>query len=352
MAPTPSRPLLAALAALGLVACSAPQYHLSDEELARFEAAGPVVPEVDQDALLNSLPAPGPYRVVPGDLLQISAPHIFFETSADDTANPATPTPYLVRVNGDGDIIMPLVGEQPVAGETLLEIEAQLANAAYPKYLTHKPGIVARIEEYKRVTVSLMGAVEKPGLIDLRSDQMSLFGALSEAGGIARSGNLIEGAQRIRITLPGEDGKPTLIALPVKGLNIPFSDVALTGGERIEVERYEPDTFTVVGLVASPGAYAYPPEVDYNLMQALAVAGGVDMTADPPYATIFRKDATGQIIPATFDIDGAGLTNSSTLKIKPGDVIAVQHTAASWTRSFASEIFRISIGWDSRLNSN
>jgi len=334
-------PLL--IAAVG--ACSAPRYKLDAEELARFEAAGPVIPEVDQDALLDCLPMPGPYKVVVGDLLTIHAPGIFLEEKATDARPGTAPAPYLVRVGFDGSVPLPLVGEQEVVGLTLQQIEEKIANAAYPTYLTRMPAIVARVEEYKRVTVSLMGAVQTPGLHHLRSDQLSLFGALSEAGGIARSGNLVEGARRIRIQGSGEDGAPTLVVLPVKGLNIPLSDVALRGGERIEVERYEPDTFTVIGLVKQPGAYAYPPEVSYNLLQALAVAGGTDPIADPPYATIFRKDATGEIIPATFGIGSDGTGSSAALQIKPGDVIAVQHTAASWTRSLASEIIRINIGW-------
>ena len=358
------RALPAILLLFGAAACAAPRYPLSAEGLAAFEGAGPIIPEIDHDALLHSLPAPGPYRVVPGDLLDIQAPHEFFEQPADHVQAGAAPTPYFVRVNSQGSIHMPLVGELEVAGQTLLEIEEGIANAAYPKYLTRMPGIVARIEEYKRVTISIMGAVDNPGLHDLRSDQLSLFGALSEAGGIARSGNLVEGARRIRITRPDEDGDQEQIIVPVKGLNIPYSDVPLAGGERIEVERYEPDTFVVVGLVKKPGAYAYPPEVTVNLMQALATAGGVDMIADPPYATIFRKDAGGNIVPATFGIDGDGLVQSSALQIKPGDVIAVQHTAASWTRSFAAQIeregqipaqraaqiFRISIGYYPRFD--
>jgi SLBB domain len=191
--------------------------------------------------------------------------------------------------------------------------------------------------------VQVLGAVEKPGIIRLRSDEMTLYGALSEAGGILKGVNLVVGARLIRIRRPGVDKVKDTI-LPVKGLNIPLGDVALVGGETIEVERYEPDTFTVIGLVKSSGAYEYPPEVTYNLMQALAVAGGIDTIADPPYATIFRKDKNGKILAATFGISGTGLVQSSSFEIKPGDVIAVEHTALSWTRSLLSQVLRISLG--------
>ena len=100
----------------------------------------------------------------------------------------------------------------------------------------------------------------------------------------------------------------------------------------------------------SPGAFAYPPEASYNLMQALAKAGGVDVFADPRYATVFRRDASGGIIPATFEIQGNGLVSASMLQIKPGDVIVVGYTPASWTRALIREIFEVQVvfGNDSR----
>jgi hypothetical protein len=60
---------------------------------------------------------------------------------------------------------------------------------------------------------------------------------------------------------------------------------------------------------------------------------------------VFRKDANGEILPATFDISGIGLMRSSALRIKPGDVIVVQHTAMSWSRSLMAQILRIQFGF-------
>ena len=72
---------------------------------------------------------------------------------------------------------------------------------------------------------------------------------------------------------------------------------------------------------------------------------GVDVVADPPYATVFRRATDGRILPATFEIAGGGLTTSSALRIKAGDVIVVEHTAASWTRSLFAQILRIQFGF-------
>jgi protein involved in polysaccharide export with SLBB domain len=332
----------AGLAAL-LASCGAARYPLNPDELARFMAAGPIIPELDREALLRGVPVPGPYRLGVGDLLEIHTPRGSLVPRADGAGAPTTDV-HVARVDARGQIHVPLAGAIEAKGRILLEVEGAIVDAVHPKFLVVRPSIVVRLTEPNRVPVTILGAVEQPGIHELRTDQLSLYGALSAAGGILKSNNLVVGARRIRVRKPGVSDSDDIV-LPVKGLNVPFSDVALAGGETIEVERYEPDTFTVVGLVTKPGAYEYPPEVTYNLMQALAIAGGVDTIADPPYATVFRKDAQGAVLPATFAIAGTGLVEASALPIKPGDVIVIEHTAASWTRSLLGQILRIQFGF-------
>jgi len=335
------RTALAPLAvALGLLAaCSSPTYILEGDDLQRFLAAGPALPELDQDALIHGVRPAGPYRAAAGDLLEIHAPPALFSATSAPGGTSGT---QLSRVDANGRLQLPLGVSVAAAGRTLMEIEDAVTQAVYPKFLVDRPAIVVQVVDYSRLPVTVIGAVEQPGIHELRHDQLTLYGALSEAGGILKSNNLVVGARMIRILRPGAaETEPVL--LPVKGLNIPFANVELKGGETIEVVRFEPDTFSLVGLVRNPGAFAYPPEVTYNLMQALAVAGGVDTFADPRYATVFRKDRAGTIIPATFEIQGDGLVTASSLQIKPGDVIVVGQTAASWTRTLIRELFRVQV---------
>ena len=331
-----SRPLRTAALFLALGAaslgagCTATTYDLNAEELARFEAAGPITPEFDEERLLESIQPPGVYTVIPGDLLKVRVPPSMATSVAEGL--PQTSVEHYARVASAGSIEVPLAGTIEVSGLTVQEIEASIADRVFPELLSQRPSIVVTVEEPNTISVTVYGAVGTAGVHDLRSDQMT--------------GQLILGARRIVVYSPGDTGTPSIQALPVRGLNVPFYDMPLQGGERIEVERYEPDRFTVVGLVKNAGALEYPPETAYNLMQAIAMAGGVDPIADPPYATVFRKDLeTGQILPATFPIKGNGLVQSSALEIKPGDVIYIGHSAASWTRAFAAEVFRINIGF-------
>lgn len=341
------RPLgvaLALAASLWTAGCAATRYELDAEGLARFTAAGPITPEFDEERLLDSIQPPGVYTVVAGDLLKLRVPPSMATSIAEGL--PQTSVEHFARVSGEGTIEVPLAGTVPVTGLTVQGIEARVADAVYPELLSARPSIVVTVEEPTTVSVTVYGAVGTAGVHELRSDQMTLSAALSAAGGIVQSGQLTLGARRIVVYSPGREDRPEVHALPVRGLNVPFYDMPLRGGERIEVERWEPDRFTVVGLVNNPGSLEYPPEQEFNLMQALAMAGGVDPIADPPYATVFRKDrASGEILPATFRISGNGLVTASALPIKPGDVISIGHSAGSWTRSFAAEIFQINIGY-------
>ena len=294
---------------------------------------------------MRGLPAVGRYRVVAGDLLEVHGPVAMFVGANAQNAAAQSDRVHMARVAMDGSIQVPLAGTIAAGDKTVLEIEKLIGDAVHPKYLVAKPSIVVRVADYHRTPVTVIGAVETPGIHELRSDRLTLFGALTAAGGILKATNLVVGARLIRIRHAGISA-PEDIALPVKGLNVPFSDVRLNGGETIEVERYEPDTFTVVGLVNNPGAYEYPPEVTINLMQAIATAGGTDRIADPPYAHVFRKNPqTGEILANTFEIYGDGLVASSSEPIKPGDVIVLEHTTITWTRTLLSEILQFQFGY-------
>ena len=147
---------------------------------------------------------------------------------------------------------------------------------------------------------------------------------------------------------------PESIILPVKGFNIPFADVVLKDGDNVIVERLEQPLFSVVGLVNRAGNFPYPPNVRYNLMQALAFAGGLNPTAEPRYVTIYRLKPDGSVIHATFEVVKVGnssqLTDALNIQIKPGDIVSVEHTPRTRKNVFLDRIFRINLGTYFSLN--
>jgi protein involved in polysaccharide export with SLBB domain len=476
------------------VGCSGHVELPSIDQWQQFENAGPDQPSLDTDRLFRAKMRRGPYRVVPGDVLELTMPAILQVMTAEQPQPPGGVTPYLCRVSESGTVNLPAVGEVEVVGKSLAEIESAIIQAYHPKYTATRPSVVARVAEYRTAKVSITGAVQHPGVYELRSDQMSLVALLMEAGGIVD-----EGAAAIRIiraeaevypapyvvpdeievqlafqqlapstlgwltvrrggailltdklditseiqrqamlqklaqreprvstakveqrlcslvdtlglsppsagghsavgentssdsnlttTIPTHDStsgdtlyeqlepayggyreltetlgvesppgitkaatagraeKAEQIILPVRGLNIPFADVALQDGETVVVERLEQRIFTVVGLVDRPGNFPYPTDSKYNLMQALACAGGLDKIAEPRYATIYRLKADGTIVDRTLQIvEGSKLTDALNTTIKPGDIVDVAHTCRTRTNVFLERLFHIQIG--------
>ena len=302
----------------------------SPEELAVFEAAGPPV-ETMETRELAAMHIGGAYRLVPGDLLSVQLP--LEATGALLEEGGEVTDEIKARVDRAGNIKLPQVGDFAVAGKTQPEAEDALAEA-YEEYLGERPNVVVTVTEYRTVNVAVVGAVATPGIHGLRSDRMSVLGAIMAAGGIHSD----RGASMIRIVRTDENGSEVQ-ELPVRMDDSPLSDVKLSGGETVFVEPLADRAFAVVGLVKKSGLFPYPQPRQYNLLQVLATAGGVDATAAPRYATIYRKNDQGEVLAATFKLDGLALTSGSNILIKDGDVVAVEHTEGTWLRMFWASVF-------------
>ena len=322
--------------------CAAPEVSTA-EDLASFHAIGPVQPLVDREQLLKARIPVTPYRVVPDDLLDLEMPEVLraiFEVPVRWDDRLRRFGTFACRVNQSGAISLPAVGQINVAGKTLSEIESAVAQAYYPKFVKDRPAVVARIEKYRTVKVSIVGAVEEPGIYELRSDEMSLVSVLMKAGGIIE-----DGAGVIRIRSPENAADGAELALPMKGLKIPFADVMLKGGETVEVERLDPQFFAVIGLVNKPGAFPYFPGTKLNVFQAVAFAGGFDDVADPHYLQVHRQDPGGRFVSVAVRISEDGSTvAANAIPIKPGDLITVDHTMRTRMNKVLAEILTVQLG--------
>jgi hypothetical protein len=139
-------------------------------------------------------------------------------------------------------------------------------------------------------------------------------------------------------------GTQTLV-LPVRGLNIPFADVVLEEGDTVVVEPPWEQSISIVGLVGRPGNMPYPSGVRYTLIQAIAFAGGLDLVADPRYVSVYRLAPDGQIVSITFQLVNPRrqhqLMDALAIRLKPGDVVSVEHTPRTRTNVFFDRVFRI-----------
>ncbi len=311
-------------------------------DLAAFEAAGPITPKIDRSKLTLALKPAGAYRLVKGDVLELDMPRVM-AVIAQDVQQPETRYgKHLSRVDSKGQIIVPMIGRVDVVGKTLQEVEEHLLELYYPQYLKFPPSIVGTVTTNHTEPVTILGAVKTSGTFQLRPDEMSLVTLLSKAGGIED-----QGAKAIRIKRSSETGKQTekLVMLPVEGLDIDFVDVAMQAGDVVEVERLSPQRVSVIGLVNHAGVFDYPLQNRYTLLEAIALGGGLNLIADPRYATVYRLNREGELVSAKFRITGGGkIAKGASIVLKPGDVVAVEQTLETNLRLIMAQIVRVGFG--------
>jgi protein involved in polysaccharide export with SLBB domain len=102
---------------------------------------------------------------------------------------------------------------------------------------------------------------------------------------------------------------------------------------------------SVLGLVRNPGNFEYPPHARYNLAQAIALAGGLQTDVDPRYATVYRLKPDGTILRLTFKLlEHDQYTERLNISVRPGDLVAIEHTPRTRTNAFVNRVVRLSVG--------
>jgi polysaccharide biosynthesis/export protein len=218
------------------------------------------------------------YRIGAKDLLEITA------------LNVQEINKLVVRVSEDGRITLPLLGEVTVDNLTRSEVEKKLGALLGEKWV-QTPQVTVFIQEYRSKRVSVLGAVERPGPIELLGRQ-TILSVISQAGGLTRDA----GGEIIVIRqLPDGESQSLHISIEelfFKGdakLNIP-----LEPNDIINIPVDKLVSVYVFGQVKNPGALQVKKSSLPTLLQAIAQAGGFGDRASRTAVKIRRKDASGK----------------------------------------------------------
>ncbi|MBI1374415.1 MAG: hypothetical protein GC159_16990 [Phycisphaera sp.] len=326
-----------------LVGCSDGLKQSSPTEISEFDSIQ--VTEVAQVGTIQ--PAAinfGPYTVQRGDVLQVYMPEVM---GALSLSNIRLEVPseragaVLCRVDETGTILLPHVDPMPVAGKTLAEIDKAVRAAYFPGMLKTPPTVVTSVDQFTTRKIVVTGSVGRPGVFDLKIDEMNLYTAIANAGGLTATA---VGSVRIRRfnseSATADENKQELFVLPLQGANLPYVNLELQNGDVVEVTSDTVRQFSVIGLVNSPGAFPFPPGRSFTLMQGLASAGGMRLVSDPHYVTVYRQNAQGTLSYVRFKIDREGLAAMGHARIKPGDVLIVEQTLRTKINEMIPELIR------------
>ena len=260
------------------------------------------------------------YQIGPEDLLEIT---LFNIPEADGKVTPRTVT---VRVSQQGQVSLPVLGEISVKGLTVSGLEQRL-RTAYDRYI-YNPQIGVLVKEFRQ-RVSIIGAVQKPGVVELTGPK-TVIEIIAMAGGVTD-----KAGSQVHIYRQGAKEREThVIDLAVLANSIGLINANNAGminmpvqpGDMINIP--EAGMFFVEGAVRKPGSY--PLGRRYSLMQALATAGGVDAELNSNDISIIRREGPGEV--QTIALNLAGVMNGSVAdpQVQPDDVIVVPMSTAKF----------------------
>jgi polysaccharide export outer membrane protein len=216
------------------------------------------------------------------DELQISGPEL------DELATKT------VRVDGEGDIQVPLVGRVHVAGLTVQQAEQEL-NKRLGAYIKH-PQAALDVKELRSQPASVLGAVNAPGVHQVEGHK-TLLEMISMAGGIrADAGYSIRITRQMEwgcIPLPGAtlDASGRFSVAQVKLQDImeaktPEDNIQIFPHDVISVPKAE--LVYVTGDVKKSGGFVLGERQTMSVLQAISLAEGLGTAPDTKHARIMR----------------------------------------------------------------
>jgi polysaccharide export outer membrane protein len=277
-------------------------------------------PEQDIQALL------GPnYVLGPEDVLKI------------DVFNVPELSKMTVRVSNDGMISLPLLGQVKAAGLTTEQLRKELEEKWGDSYL-QDPQIDVYVSDFKAKPVSVIGAVDKPGLYPL-TGKRTLIEMLSMAGGLGKRGTSPAG-RMVLVTRRGGFGD----LQPVDGMHMRGSDqleidlqrLLYTRDEGLNIDMKSLDIISVtraevvyaVGAVNRPGGFVLDDRPNITVLQLLAMAEGVTGSAAKRKARIYRTSKDGSRVEVPLDLGKILKGKSNDISLASNDILFVPNSSS------------------------
>jgi len=268
------------------------------------------------------------YRIGPGDVVELIY-HIRYDVIEEnyflemqDKINiqfpfhPQFSTTALVRP--DGRITMPLLGDVYAESMTTAELADKL-NRKYSRYVSN-PSITVSLQEFNVKIVELKMAITNASRGQSKITPVNYDGRISFP--------IIGTMQAEGLTVPELE----------KMVNEKYQNVVKNLHTTVILEEINHATFYILGEVESPGSYQM--RTRYNLVEALAKAGGIPSTANVEEIIIFRN--YGLERPIAMRVDLAAMFKQNQIQnftLRPADIIYVPRTKISDFNEMVEQVF-------------
>ncbi len=241
----------------------------------------------------------------------------------DYTKLTTTTTP--VRVGDDGSITIPLVGRVFVGGMEVKQAEQVVNAESIARGVFRTPCITVTTKQCHTSRVTVLGAVNSPGVRELPRGSTSLMAALLAAGGLDKeAGTDVEIHHTDSRQGPPEVLRVNLAAAAAGAVQVP----GLRDGDVVQVAKRTLPPVYVIGLVTKPGEFPYPPNQELRVTDALALGGGVSNAFANDILVIRRLPNASEPVRIAVSIQDAK-NGRDNIPLAPGDTVSVEQTPAT-----------------------
>ena len=200
-----------------------------------------------------------------------------------------------MRIESSGHLKLPMVGRIMAGGLTPAQLEERITESL--KTYVRKPQVMVRLVEFRSQPVTVVGAVTTPGIHQLRG-RKTLLEIISLAGGLRPDAGTLATITRAKAfgAIPlvnaqkDKSGEFSSCAVNLRELmeaRAPQNNILIQPTDVIAVEKAP--IIYVIGAVKKSGGFVLNAQEKVSVLQALAMAEGLDRTSAPDRARVLRK---------------------------------------------------------------
>jgi len=259
--------------------------------------------------LAQAPPGGGEYKLGPKDLVDVRV------TEVPDMNGER-------RVTELGRLDLPLVGEVEVLGLSAAQVRDKLAGLLTAKYVNHA-NVSVVVKEYAASPVSVLGAVNKPGALQV-SGKWDLQQAILAAGGLTANAG-----RKIYVLRHTENGLSDRLEVDTADLfqrATPLWNVPIYPSDVVNVPVKTAVKVFCLGELKNPGALEFDPSDRITLLAAIAKAGGLTDRASRGSIRIKRHGANGQDVELKADYKRIVRGKDRDVELQADDVIVVKES--------------------------
>jgi polysaccharide export outer membrane protein len=299
-------------------ATGAQQVPITDITLATVQQQQQRVVSGDASDLTPLFGDAGPYKLGPGDVLQITVwDHPELAAALGQPVGPtraADPALGFV-VDHEGNVQFPYVGTLHVAGDSTEAVQRRIT-ADLGKVMV-KPQVTVRVASFRASQIYIDGEVRAPGSQSINDIPMTLTEAINRAGGFAPT------ADQGRVVIVRGDKTYFVDVAQMLHNNQNPSRIVLQNGDLLRIEAREDYGVYVMGEVNKPATVLPMRNGKLSLADAISQAGSVNPASADAKQLYVIRGGPGQK-PQIWHLDATSPVSmllANQFELEPKDVV-------------------------------